>query len=630
MAFFQALPWHEGEEEMHKQLRVPEIDNPTVPRLSHQAVVMLQRAPLIAIGALDSDGNSWVTLWGGAQGLSQPLGNSIIGVKTPVAVTSDPVVETLFGGKADGQVVREEGRGRMVGGLAIDLETRKRVKIYGRMVAGALKSYQDEETGAEQGEVQLVVNIEQSLGNCPKYLNKKSMKPALTSPKIISESSKVPAEAVALIKNSDLFFISSTHKNEDMDVNHRGGPRGFVRVLKDEDSTALVWPEYSGNRLYQTLGNLFTTPFAGLCFADFETGNVLYLTGTTEILIGSSAAQLLPRSNLAVKFTTTAARYVETGLPFRGTPGEPSPYNPNVRYLTTEKAPSEPAAAAAASTRNTAKLLSQTRLTPTVSRFRFALASPAAYAAGQYVTLDLSAHLDAGYSHMRDDDPRSLNDDFVRTFTVSSAPPPPPPPPGAAQSSPADHGFEITIRRVGPVTDLLFRHGAEAEARRRTTTTSDSAAELEVGVQGFGGSFGVEQDAGETVAFVAGGVGITPLLPALAGLDVSQVVVLWAVRAADVELVADVVERHPAVARSLKVAVTGTLAEEIGGSARRTIDKLTAAGVDVVVRRLRADDVQREEYSQIKRWYLCSNSAMRQDLLQWLPGKDAIYEDFNF
>lgn len=164
MAFFQGLPWHEGEEEMHKRLHVPQNDNPTVPSLSQQAATMLQRAPLIAIGALGLHSEPWITLWGGERGLSQPLGNNIIGVKTPVAVTSDPVVEALFGNQADGEVVREEGRGRMIGGLAIDLETRKRVKIYGRMVAGALKSFEDEETDVKQGEIQLVVNIEQSLG----------------------------------------------------------------------------------------------------------------------------------------------------------------------------------------------------------------------------------------------------------------------------------------------------------------------------------------------------------------------------------------------------------------------------------------------------------------------------------
>ena len=171
MAFFQALPWHEGEEKMHKALHVPEQDNPTVTGLTQQAASMLQRGPLLAIGTLDADGKPWTTVWGGEPGFSRPLGQGIIGVRTPVAVAHDPVVATLVGTSAEGEVVREQGNGRMVAGLAIDLETRKRVKLYGRMVAGALGSKtsgedHESQTGAAgvQGEIQLVVRIEQSLG----------------------------------------------------------------------------------------------------------------------------------------------------------------------------------------------------------------------------------------------------------------------------------------------------------------------------------------------------------------------------------------------------------------------------------------------------------------------------------
>ncbi|KAK4971906.1 hypothetical protein LTR66_011372 [Elasticomyces elasticus] len=142
MAFHQALPWHSGEEQMHKALRIPEQDNPTVPMLSPQAARMLQTAPLLAIGTLDVEGRPWTTVWGGDAGFARPLGQSIIGIRTPVPRAHDPVVEILVGGEGreEGEVVREAGQGRMIGGLAIDLDTRKRVKIYGRMVAGALGS----------------------------------------------------------------------------------------------------------------------------------------------------------------------------------------------------------------------------------------------------------------------------------------------------------------------------------------------------------------------------------------------------------------------------------------------------------------------------------------------------------
>lgn len=128
-----------------------------------------------------------------------------------------------------------------------------------------------------------------------------------------------------------------------MGKNYRGCPPGFVRLENDGASrvAVLTAPEYSGNRLYQTLGNLYTTPKAGLVFPDFGTGDVLYVTGTTKILIDEEATQVLTRSKLAVQVNVTAARSVQQGLPFRGLPGERSPYNPPVRYLSHERLAAE-------------------------------------------------------------------------------------------------------------------------------------------------------------------------------------------------------------------------------------------------------------------------------------------------
>ncbi|KAF2223817.1 hypothetical protein BDZ85DRAFT_262220 [Elsinoe ampelina] len=480
MAFYQAKEWHEGEQEMHRRLRVPEMDNPAMPGLSPQLAAALPRMPLLALGTLDSEGRPWTTLWGGEKGFSQSLGGGMMGVRTPVPSVLDPVVEILVGSKADGEVVKQEGQGRLVSGLIIDLETRKRVKLAGRMVAGALAGQRNDDQAVSEGLLQLVVKVEESLGNCPKYLNKKAISPAHPKPRLASDLAVLGSKAVDLVHRSDLFFLSTTHSEHDMDTNHRGGPSGFVRVLSHGDKTVLVYPEYSGNRLYQSLGNMITNPKAGFCFPDFESGDCLYLTGTTEILVGKDAANLIPKSNLAVKITVDSARLVESILPLRGSSGEQSPYNPTVRYLANEKeAPRQDAALD-----NRARLLKQTVLSPTVSRFQFSLSNAATYHAGQYVTLDFSEHLDVGYSHMRDDDPRSLNDDFIRTFTVSSPPGSPPHP----SRTLADDEFEITIRKVGVVTDFLFKHGKDD---RRY------GSDLEVGVKGFGGNFTVAQD--ETV-----------------------------------------------------------------------------------------------------------------------------------
>lgn len=167
MAFYQALDFHEGEKMMQKKLRVPEMDNPTIPMLSPQASSMLQRAPLLAFGTLDSEGRPWTTVWGGRKGFSQSLGNSMIGIRTSVASKSDPVVEALVGRNDKGEIVKEEGEGRLLSGLAIDLDTRKRVKLAGRMVAGTLGSTngdKDSNDHGQQGILQLVARIDESLG----------------------------------------------------------------------------------------------------------------------------------------------------------------------------------------------------------------------------------------------------------------------------------------------------------------------------------------------------------------------------------------------------------------------------------------------------------------------------------
>jgi hypothetical protein len=156
--------WHKGEEEMHQWLRVPHHDNPTSPFLSPYAARILTISPLVAIGTLDSEDRPWTTIWGGEAGFSQPVAQSIIGMKATVDRTYDPVLQTLLGNKADGEVVRAEGAGKIVSGLGIDLESRNRVKLAGRMIAGALSATQE-----DVGDVQLVVKIEQSLGMC--FLN---------------------------------------------------------------------------------------------------------------------------------------------------------------------------------------------------------------------------------------------------------------------------------------------------------------------------------------------------------------------------------------------------------------------------------------------------------------------------
>ncbi|KAI7337887.1 hypothetical protein KC315_g2061 [Hortaea werneckii] len=238
---------------------------------------------------------------------------------------------------------------------------------------------------------------------------------------------------------------------------------------------------------------------------------------------------------------------------------------------------------------------------------------------GQYVTLDFSEHLDIGYSHMRDDDPRSLNDDFVRTFTVSSPPGDPPDPVRRLK----DDEFEITVRRVGVVTEFLFKQQGSEGTERASRNGG-----LEVGVKGFGGEFEVQQRDGELIGFIAAGVGITPLLPSLGRLDFSRLKLFWTVRVEDLGLVLDVLDQHPDLVKSLKLFITNSVDLQVSA---QHMDRLRKLDVVIELRRMKQDDMEEiEGGNDVKRYYLCTAMPMRKQLEQWLDDKELVFEDFNF
>jgi NAD(P)H-flavin reductase len=436
-------------------------------------------------------------------------------------------------------------------------------------------------------------------------MNCKHISPSIPTPRLISSSPELPDAALALLAKADLFFLSSSNGTSDMDTNIRGGPPGFVRVFSNNaDGAVIVWPEYSGNRLYQTLGNLQTTPLAGLVVPDFESGDVLYTTGRTEIFIGKQAATLLPGSNLAIKLTITTARFVETGLAFRGVLGERSPYNPKIRHLSTEKAATVPQITNQKEV--TARLIKKEIITPTIARFRFRVSDPVVagtWKPGQYVTFSFEKELGEGYSHMRDDDPTSLNDDYLRTFTISSFP----------DGKNTNAEFEITIRKVGKVTEHLFQSSARSG--------------LTVPLLGYGGEFRFHEDnVGGLIPFVASGVGITPLLGQLPGIDSSRVRLFWTVNVRDIALVSDTFSRFPGLQKTSAIFITGT-SGRIPAANRRSLEQLAESGTRLERRRLQADDLH---VSGARRWYICTGTELRTSILKWLAGEMVVYENFDY
>ena len=281
---------------------------------------------------------------------------------------------------------------------------------------------------------------------------------------------------------------------------------------------------------------------------------------------------------------------------------------PGIRYLSSEKS-EEFAKDPGADVPIKAKLITKTKLTPTINRYRFALEDWKVLGpqkAGQYVALDFNDELDIGYSHMRDDDPTSLNDDYLRTFTVSSAP-----------GSLGEHGeeFEITVRRLGSVTNWL---GWQREGV------------TEVGVLGFGGEFTFDQSGGKRVGYVAAGIGITPLLGLIADADMSRLNVCWTVGIRDVGLLLDIMKQYPQLKERMVVFLTGNdeaLDEDEVG--QNQVNEVLDLGWNVQRRRITKEDLTTGD-QEIDQWYSCTAPAMRKEIQGWLPGKSFIYESFDY
>ncbi|SDZ32449.1 pyridoxamine 5'-phosphate oxidase family protein [Herbiconiux ginsengi] len=638
--------WHQGEEEMHRLLHVPPSGNPTIRGLPDAYAHWMAQTPLLALGTVDDRGRVWTTLLGGQPGVTIPIAPGILGVSTPAHLSPasrhetgawtglDPVLNALLSNETDGAA-----GGKLVAGLAIDLEERTRVKLAGRMVRGIVRG--DEPPAARLGsmadaprvDVQMAITIDETLGNCPKYLNRKTVWPHEAHPALISDSMPLNDAAVRLIDKADIFFISSRHGDESMDTNNRGGAPGFVRVLSNSaaDGVTLVYPEYSGNRLLQTLGNLTTDPAVGVTFPDFETGDILYLTGRADILVGVAAAAVMPHSTVAVRIEVDAARFVEDGLFFRGRLLDPSPYDPPVRPLAEElgdlglsPATTHPVARAT--------LVGRTPITPTVARYTFALApdtsSPGAaeaystlepWRAGQHVTLDFSADLDRGWSHMRDHDPASLNDDYIRSFTITSAPPQRVDPAAADANRPGEPGsmrFEITVREHGPVTEHLaeWKDGADVTAA----------------VLGFGSDNLVEPgtDADVDTVVVAAGVGITPLVAQAAPLIEAGCLlrVLWSVRADDLPLAIDILRRIDGLAPLTTMFITGEAQADHGDEIRM----LEQAGARVRRRRMQQSDLLAEGAEGRRSFFVSVGPDLRKSAMGWLGGQDARFTSFTY
>jgi uncharacterized protein len=105
------------------------------------------------------------------------------------------------------------------------------------------------------------------------------------------------------IERSAMFFIASADDRGHPDCSYKGGLPGFVRVL---DDNTLAIPDYDGNGMYRTWGNVLVNPNVGLLFLDFEQPKRLRVNGTARILEDDPLRPEFPGCVFVVR--VTAAR----------------------------------------------------------------------------------------------------------------------------------------------------------------------------------------------------------------------------------------------------------------------------------------------------------------------------------
>lgn len=244
-----------------------------------------QQLPILFVGSVDERGRPWASALVGRPGFARSPDPRRLVVEAS-ALPHDPLGENLK-------------EGASLGLLGLEFHSRRRNRLNGEVVR-------------QEGDL-FEVEVGQSFGNCPQYIQKRRLRRREDTTHELSDGVALSAEAKALIEKSDTFLIASFFEPQGVDVSHRGGKPGFVKV---ENDTTLVFPDFSGNNQFNTIGNLSVNPRAGLLFLDFESGDILYLTATAEVVWEGPEVASFAGAQRLVKLQVLEWRLVKNSLPF--------------------------------------------------------------------------------------------------------------------------------------------------------------------------------------------------------------------------------------------------------------------------------------------------------------------------
>jgi predicted pyridoxine 5'-phosphate oxidase superfamily flavin-nucleotide-binding protein len=296
--------WHAGELAVQRRAGVAEVAHRAQAgihdSIPESAARFLQGQQFAVFGSVDHDGGVWASIRTGKPGFVR-ADNPHTVQTAPLHVPGDPLIENLRGNPD-------------VGMLVMDFATRRRMRLNGEAEI--------------MPDASLRIHARQVYANCPQYIQQRvaeETNPPSAGTAPASRATRLSPEQQRWIAAADTFFIASAHPEYGVDASHRGGNPGFVKV---ENVGSLLIPDYSGNNMFNTLGNISVNPRAGLAFPDFEQGRILQLSGGATILWDSERQAEFPGAKRLLSFAVDEVIEIRYAQLARYAFMSYSPFNP--------------------------------------------------------------------------------------------------------------------------------------------------------------------------------------------------------------------------------------------------------------------------------------------------------------
>lgn len=452
----EKLPtWHEGEKFIQAKLGVVErmdIVGRRVVRdfMPDQHRDFYAQLPFIVLGSVDAQGDAWATFLEGRPGFMSSPTRTTLDLATR-AHPADPAAE----GMRDGAPV---------GLLGMEMHTRRRNRMNGRLA---------------HTDAGLHIDVDQSFGNCPRYIQLRELaferEPGAPFTGQAEHLAALDTEARALIAGADAFFVASyadRAERRQVDVSHRGGKAGFVRI---GDDGMLTIPDFDGNLFFNTLGNIVVNGKAGLLFVDFASGDMLQMSGDAEVVFDSPEIAAFQGAERLWTFKPRRIVRRRAGLALRWT-FQDGGWSAN--SLMTGDWQQAGERLRALDFANRWRSLKVARIVQESTAIRSFYLEPDDGAG-------LLPHLPGQHLPIRVTLP-GADKPLIRTYTLSHAP--------------SDGGYRISVKRESLVSRYLHEHLREGDVLETRAPAGD---------------FTLDMATSRPVVLLAGGVGITPMLAML-------------------------------------------------------------------------------------------------------------------